>query len=246
MTGEGRKSESAGIEGRRAVVTGASRGIGLAIAEKLGSLGAELATIQRGKGFGHSIAADLGDAEEATAASAEAIAHLGGLDICVCAAGVSIAGSALKQDVSDFSRVIAVNLTSAFIVSQAAARQFVSQKEGGKIVHLASEYSFFGAVGAVAYSASKGGVAQLAKSQSNEWADRGIQVNAVAPGWIETEMTRPARENPDLNRDIINRTPMGRWGQPSDIAEMVAWLVSPAAAFVSGAVFAVDGGYLAR
>jgi 2-deoxy-D-gluconate 3-dehydrogenase len=116
--------------------------------------------------------------------------------------------------------------------------------DGGSIVLLASQTSFSGGFNTAAYSASKGGIAQLAKSLSNEWAGRGIRVNAVAPGWVETEMT--SNLPPERRAEITARIPMGRWARPEEIAEAVAWLVSPAAAYVTGVILPVDGGYLAR
>jgi 2-deoxy-D-gluconate 3-dehydrogenase len=148
--------------------------------------------------------------------------------------------------VADWERVLAVNLTGAFVVSRTAARQFRAQSSGGAIIHIASEYSFFGGVGVSAYAASKGGVAQLAKSQSNEWAGDGIRVNAVAPGWIETELTRPLLEDDARRQEISARIPAGRWGAPQEIASAVCWLASPAARYVTGTVLVVDGGYQAR
>jgi 2-dehydro-3-deoxy-D-gluconate 5-dehydrogenase len=141
----------------------------------------------------------------------------------------------------DWQRILDVNLTSVFVLAQAAVERM---PEGGSIVLLASQTSFSGGFNTAAYSASKGGIAQLAKSLSNEWAGRGIRVNAVAPGWVETEMT--SNLSPERRAEITARIPMGRWARPEEIAEAVAWLVSPAAAYVTGIVLPVDGGYLAR
>jgi 2-deoxy-D-gluconate 3-dehydrogenase len=141
----------------------------------------------------------------------------------------------------DWQRILDVNLTSVFVLAQAAVERM---PDGGSIVLLASQTSFSGGFNTAAYSASKGGIAQLAKSLSNEWAGRGIRVNAVAPGWVETEMT--SNLSPERRAEITARIPMGRWARPEEIAEAVAWLVSPAAAYVTGIVLPVDGGYLAR
>ena len=233
------------LEGKAAIVTGASRGIGRATAERLAELGARVATIQRGDGPGHAIAADLGDADAAEAAAEEAIAALGGVDICVCNAGVNHRQPALDVSLADWRRVLDLNLTSAFVVSRAAARM-MRDAGAGCIVHVASQLSFFGGLNVAAYSASKGGIAQLTKSQANEWAPLGIRVNAVAPGWIETEMTDALRVDAGRFAEISGRIPFGRWGTPEEVADVVVFLCTPAARYVHGAVVAVDGGYLGR
>ncbi len=177
----------------------------------------------------------------------EAVADgLGGLDVCVCNAGLMSRSAALDVTFEEFERVLAVNVTGAFAVSRAAARFFVRHEVLGRIVHLASVTSFHGSVQAAAYSTSKGAVAQLTKSQANEWGPLGIRVNAVAPGWVATEMTGALRENEARHAEITGRIPLGRWATPEEIAAAVAFLVSPAASHVHGHVLAVDGGYLVR
>lgn len=232
------------LAGRVAVVTGTSRGIGRAIALRLEQLGARVGSIQRGDGVGHAVRADLADAALAEAAVAELARELGPIDVCVAAHGTTVRRPALDVTLAEWRRVIDVNLSGAFAVTRAAAREMVGR--GGAIVHLASELAFFGGVEIAPYAASKGGIVQLMKSQANEWAPLGIRVNAVAPGWIETELTAPLRADRDRHAEISARIPAGRWGTPEEIAHAAAWLVSDDASYVSGTVLVVDGGYLAR
>jgi 2-deoxy-D-gluconate 3-dehydrogenase len=244
--------------GEVALVTGASRGIGRAIAVALGRLGADVALVQRGdaaeavselQGIGRravAVRADLADPRAAEAAVADVVSALGRLDVCVCNAGVINREPALDGSRDEFERVLAVNVTSAFAVSRAAARAFASAGTAGRIVHLASVTTFHGSVQAAAYSTTKGAVAQLMKSEANEWGPLGIRVNAVAPGWVETEMTGALRDDAARNAEITGRIPLGRWARPEEIAAAVAFLVSPAASHVHGHVLAVDGGYLIR
>lgn len=246
------------LEGEVALVTGASRGIGRAIAVHLAGLGADLGLVQRADAaeteaqitaLGRRVAVvqcDLGDAEAADAAVEEVTARLGRLDMCVCNAGLAYPKAALEAPLDEFRQVIDVNLVGAFAVSRAAARLFVSQGRSGRIVHLASMLSFFGGPQDASYSASKGGIAQLTKSQANEWASLGIRVNAVAPGWILTDLTAPFYADERQRAGITSRIPAGRWGEPEEIADAVGFLVSPAARYVNGAVLPVDGGYLGR
>jgi 2-deoxy-D-gluconate 3-dehydrogenase len=233
------------LEGKGAVVTGASRGIGLAIARKLEELGASVATIQRGEGPGLSIAADLGDAEAAERAVEEAADRLGGVDICVCNHGTTHRVPALELPVEALRRVLEVNLVGAFVVSRAAARRFIAQGTGGRIVHIASLMSFHAGINTLAYAASKGGLAQLMKAEANEWAPLGIRVNAVAPGWVETELTQPLRDDPVRFAEISARIPVGRWARAEEIAGAVAFLCVDSD-YVNGVVLPVDGGWLAR
>jgi 2-deoxy-D-gluconate 3-dehydrogenase len=246
------------LRGQVALVSGASRGIGRAIAVALGRLGADVGLIQRGeaaetlaelRALGRravTVPTDLADPRAAEGAVDEIASALGRLDVCVCNAGTMNRDPALDVSLEDFERVLAVNVTSAFAVSRAAARLFVAAGTSGRIVHLASVTSFDGSVQAAAYSTTKGAVAQLMKSQANEWGRLGIRVNAVAPGWVETEMTGALREDEARNAEITGRIPLGRWASPEEIAAAVAFLVSPAASHVHGHVLAVDGGYLVR
>jgi 2-deoxy-D-gluconate 3-dehydrogenase len=246
------------LAGEAALVTGASRGIGRAIAVALARLGADLGLVQRGdagetaravRALGrraHIVQADLGDPRVAEDAVSDVVAALGRLDVCVCNAGLIGREPALDVAVEEFQRILAVNVVGAFAVSRAAAREFVAARRPGRIVHLASVTSFHGSVQAAAYSTSKGAVAQLMRSEANEWGPLGVRVNAVAPGWVETEMTAALRADPVRNAELVGRIPLGRWASEEEVADAVAFIVSPAARYVHGHVLAVDGGYLSR
>jgi 2-dehydro-3-deoxy-D-gluconate 5-dehydrogenase len=245
------------LVGEAALVTGASRGIGRAIALAMARLGADVGLVQRGAAPGLVreieaagrrcvvVRSDLTDGGAAERAVAEIAEALGRIDVCICNAGLINRDPAFEVSLEEFERVLAVNVTGAFAVSRAAARRF-AEAGGGRIVHLASVTSFHGSVQAAAYATSKGGVAQLMKSQANEWGRLGIRVNAVAPGWVETEMTGALRADERRAAEITARIPLGRWATEEEIADAVAFLVSPAARYVHGHVLAVDGGYLAR
>jgi 2-deoxy-D-gluconate 3-dehydrogenase len=246
------------LAGEVALVTGASSGIGSAIAVALAGLGADVGLVQRGDaaetvrtiealGRGaHVVRADLGDSSAAERAVEDVVSRLGRLDVCICSAGIIGREPALDVPLEDFERLLRVNVVGAFAVSRAAARAFLSRGVAGRIVHLASVTSFHGSVQAAAYSTSKGAVAQLMRSQANEWGPLGLRVNAVAPGWVQTEMTAALREDPVRNAELLNRIPLGRWATVEEVADAVAFLVSPAARYVHGQVLAVDGGYLSR
>jgi 2-dehydro-3-deoxy-D-gluconate 5-dehydrogenase len=239
-------SASEPLEGKAAVVTGASRGIGEAIARRLEELGAQVATLQRSEGPGHWVECDLESAEDAERALEEAARALGRVDICVCNAGTKFRAPALELPVDELRRVLDVNVVGAFVVSRAAARRMVEQGDGGRIVHIASMMSFHAGLNALAYAASKGALAQLMKAQANEWAPLGLRVNAVAPGWVATELTRDLRQDEQRFAEISARIPVGRWAEADDIAGAVAFLCLPESEYVNGTVLAVDGGWLAR
>ena len=218
---------------RVALVTGASRGIGLAVAERLRRDGWRVETAERSTGV------DLAD----PVAARRAVERLDRIDALVANAGTTTRYPALELPLEEWQRVLDLNLTSVFVLAQAAGRRMVASG-GGAIVMIASMLSVIGGVNTIAYAASKGGVAQVARSLSNELAPRGVRVNAVAPGYVETELTSTLE---DWKREEVNaRIPLGRWAEPDDISGAVAWLVSDDARYVTGALIPVDGGFLAR
>jgi NAD(P)-dependent dehydrogenase (short-subunit alcohol dehydrogenase family) len=217
--------------GTRALVTGGTSGIGKAIAAALTNVGCKV-TAAGIETF------DVSD----DASVRRLVGSHDRLDILVNAAGTILRGGA-EFDVANFEKVVDVNLTGAMRVST-ACRPLLA-KSRGCILNLASMLSFFGGGHAPGYSASKGGIVQLTKSLAIAWAAEGIRVNALAPGWIETEMTRPVRDDAARSKAILDRTPLRRWGTPDDVAGAAVFLCSPAAAFITGAVLPVDGGYSA-
>ncbi|AWN45167.1 2-deoxy-D-gluconate 3-dehydrogenase [Methylobacterium terrae] len=232
------------LAGRTALVTGATSGIGAGIAVALARLGARVVAAGIGAAAceippGLALAAHELDVTDG-GAIAELVASLDRLDVVVNCAGIIRRGDEHRPEV--FEEVLAVNLTGTMRVC-AAARPKLAET-GGSIVNTASMLSFFGGGLVPAYSASKGGVAQLTKSLAIAYAPDGIRVNAVAPGWIATPLTRALQDDPARAGPILARTPLGRWGTPSDVAAAVTFLVSPAAAFMTGVVLPVDGGYL--
>ena len=218
---------------RVALVTGASRGIGLAVAERLRRDGWRVETAERSTGV------DLSDPE----AARRAVERLDRIDALVANAGTTTRYPALELPLEEWRRVLDLNLTSVFVLAQTAGRRMVEHRRGS-IVMIASMLSVIGGVNAVAYAASKGGVAQLARSLSNELAPRGVRVNAIAPGYVETELTSTLEGW--KRGEVEARIPLGRWAQPDDIAGAVAWLLSDDAGYVTGALIPVDGGFLAR
>jgi 2-deoxy-D-gluconate 3-dehydrogenase len=246
------------LSGRVAAVTGGNRGIGRAIAMGLAQAGAAVAVLARDQHNNRATVAELTKVGvpalavhldvRKRAALAPAIAEvergLGPLDILVNNAGMAIVKRALEADEKSWDTVIETNLTSVFLLSQIAAQSMVKRRRG-KIINLASEYSIFGSRVLPSYSASKGAVVQLTKSMAIDLASRNIQVNAILPGWIETDLTAPVKHTPQYD-EIIMRTPAGRFGFPEEIAGAAVFLASEASNFVTGSVLVVDGGYCAR
>ncbi len=237
------------LRGRTAVVTGATRGIGRAIAEALLENGADVIGLQRSseggpEGSFRAVAVDLADGE-ATRAAASRIAAEQRVDILINNAGINIRHPFEDFPLADFDRVMQVNVARLVELTQVFGRPMLERGDGA-IVNIASMLSFFGGFTASAYGASKGAVAQFTKSVANEWAGRGVTVNAVAPGFIATDLNAALIADETRNRQILERIPAGRWGRPEDVAGAVLFLVSPAARYMQGTVVPVDGGYLSR
>ncbi|MDR6584943.1 2-deoxy-D-gluconate 3-dehydrogenase [Herbaspirillum sp. BH-1] len=232
------------LQGKTALVTGGTQGIGGAVARQLAALGARVVAAGLPP-FAHEefTGTDITLVEMNVASEESVRAALAGLkqlDIVVNCAGIIKRGAELETEV--FEQVIAVNLTGTMRVC-AASRELLRQS-GGCIVNTASMLSFFGGGLVPGYSASKGGVAQLTKSLAIAYAADGIRVNAVAPGWIATPLTQALQDDPTRAGPILARTPLNRWGRPEDIGNVVAFLCSPAASFMTGTIIPVDGGYL--
>jgi len=245
------------LTGRLAVVTGARRGIGRAMAEALAAAGADVigvsAQLEDDSEVGRSGAA-LGRsfvAERCDFADADAVAELGARlaerrpDILVNNAGTIRRQPAAEHARELWDEVLQVNLTSQFVLTQALAAPML-ERGSGKVVFTASLLSFQGGINVPGYTASKSGIAGLTKALANEWAARGVNVNAIAPGYIATDNTQALQDDPDRSRSILERIPAGRWGRASDLAGATIFLSSAASDYVDGIVLPVDGGWLGR
>lgn len=246
------------LTGQTAVVTGASRGIGLAVADLLASAGADVigvgstlstgasearAAVERhGRAF-TPMRADLGDRGAVTALAADLAARR--VDMLVNNAGVIRRAPAAVHHDEDFDLVLEVNLRATFVLAREVGRSMVERGQG-RIVNVASMLSFQGGINVPGYTSSKSAVVGLTKALANEWADKGVNVNAVAPGYVETDNTYDLRQDPVRSRSIGERIPAGRWAQPADIAGAVLFLCSRAADYVHGTTLPVDGGWLGR
>jgi len=245
------------LNGRVAIVTGANTGIGQGIAIALAEAGADVALVGRTpaeetaeevRRAGRKAAivhADLSTIAPVQGVVQRTTAELGGVDILVNNAGIIRRADALDFSEEDWDAVIDTNLKSVFFLSQAVARHMVEQGRG-KIINIASMLSFQGGIRVPSYTASKSGVAGLTKLLANEWAAKGINVNAIAPGYIATNNTAALQDDEVRNRQILERIPAGRWGKPSDLAGAAVFLASDASDYVHGHILAVDGGWLAR
>ena len=249
------------LTGKTAIVTGAAQGLSCGMAEGLMEAGAKVGIMDINpkaeetakqfveKGYEcEAVITDLGNDETREAAFSQAVEKLGGhLDILVNGAGVQRRYPSEEFPLKEWDFVINVNLRSVFALCQLAGKTFMKQDSKGKIINIASMLSFFGGYTVPAYAASKGGVAQVTKALCNEWAEKGINVNALAPGYMATEMNTALLDpsNP-RNAAITNRIPKKEWGTPDDMKGPVVWLASDASDYINGAVIPVDGGYLVR
>jgi 2-deoxy-D-gluconate 3-dehydrogenase len=248
------------LAGKVALVTGAARGLGRAIACGLAEAGADLllvdrlpvddtrAEISRLGRRGEARALDLQSltSDGAHSVVEQCVTSMGRLDVLVNNAGIMRRTPALELSLQDWEAVLNINLSAAFLLSQAAARHFVAVGTGGKIINIASMLSFQGGQLVSAYTAAKSGIAGLTRSLASEWAAYGINVNAIAPGYMTTEITRELREDPQRHNLMLARIPAGRWGLPDDLKGAAVFLASDASRYVHGAILPVDGGWLAR
>lgn len=244
------------LDGRVAVITGGTKGLGKAIAVGLAEAGADIAAVSRipnedleravlklGRRYVH-YRADLTQREQTRRVVPFILEMMGDIDILVNNAGIIRRSSAVEYTETDWDATIEIDLTATFILSQAAG-QIMLKKGKGKIINIASVLSFQGGVNVVAYAASKHGIAGITKALANDWAKKGINVNAIAPGWFVTDLTEALQKDSERSKSLIERTPAGRWGDPTDIAGAAVFLASPASDFLHGEILTVDGGWMA-
>lgn len=246
------------LEGKVALVTGGNVGLGQGIALALADAGADIAsvalsdsddTVGQALAKGRkaiSISADLTSIEPVERVVKETLDAFGRIDILVNNAGLIRRADAVDFTEADWDLVMNINLKTVFFMSQAVARQFIKQGDGGKIINIASMLSFQGGIRVPSYTASKSGVAGLTKLMANEWAKHRITANAIAPGYFATANTHDLRQDPVRSAEILGRIPAGRWGDPSDLGGAAVFLASSASDYVQGAILPVDGGWQAR
>jgi 2-deoxy-D-gluconate 3-dehydrogenase len=244
------------LSGRRALVTGGGGGLGRGMAAALAGAGATVAVLGRSESVDVTAAelgapavavrADLADRTDLRRGFDDAVEALGGIDILVTSHGIGRPSDAVDHELADWDAVIETNLTATFELCRRAGRIMVD-RGSGKIVNIASMLSFQGGYGVSSYAASKGGVATLTMALANEWARDGVNVNAIAPGYVKTQLNvRIWRDDPERSEQILTRIPAGRWGDPADLGGAVVFLSSAAADYVHGVVLPVDGGWLSR
>jgi 2-dehydro-3-deoxy-D-gluconate 5-dehydrogenase len=245
------------LKGKAALVTGGNGGIGLGMAQGLAQAGANVAIVGRDKtkneaalkelaklgGGSISLVADLKDEAACRGMVDEAAKRFGRLDILINNAGMNVRKQPQEFTLDEWKLVMDTNLTSAFVASQ-AAYPHMKKAGAGKVINIGSMMSIFGASFTTAYAASKGGIVQMTRAMATAWMRDNIQVNAVLPGWIDTALTRGAREQvKGLHESVLRRTPAGRWGEPKDLSGIAVFLCSPASDFITGTAIPVDGGY---
>lgn len=246
------------LKGKVAVVTGANTGLGQGMCVALAQAGADVVGVARRDCDGTGklveenggrflyIKADLSSMEPVEYIIKETVEHFGHMDILVNNAGVIKRNDALEYTEEDWDSVVFINQKLTFFLCQAAAKQFIAQKSGGKIINIASMLSYQGGIRVPSYTASKSAVLGLTKAMANEWAKYKINVNGIAPGYMATNNTQALRSDDDRSEEILSRIPAGRWGTPQDMAGAVVYLASAASDYVNGFTLAVDGGWLAR
>ncbi|MFL4993240.1 MAG: 2-dehydro-3-deoxy-D-gluconate 5-dehydrogenase KduD [Microvirga sp.] len=246
------------LSGKTAIVTGANTGLGQAIAVAMAQAGASIVAVGRSSmeeterlcrdtgGAFHAVQADLSSLEPIERIVSEAASVSGRIDILVNNAGIIRRADAIAFTEKDWDDVMNVNLKSTFFLSQAVARTMLADEGGGKIINIASLLSFQGGIRIPSYTASKSGLAGLTRLLACEWAAKGINVNAIAPGYFVTNNTEALRNDPRRSSEILGRIPAGRWGDPTDLGGAAVFLASPAANYIHGVVLPVDGGWLAR
>ncbi|MBJ8798218.1 MULTISPECIES: 2-dehydro-3-deoxy-D-gluconate 5-dehydrogenase KduD [Citrobacter] len=246
------------LEGKVAIVTGCDTGLGQGMAVALAEAGCDVVGVNRKiphetaekiNAFGRrfmAIQADLSQQDALTSIVTQTVSAFGRVDILVNNAGTIRRQDALDFSEKDWDDVMNLNLKSVFFLSQAVARQFLAQGNGGKIINIASMLSFQGGIRVPSYTASKSGVLGITRLLANEWAAKGINVNAIAPGYMATNNTQQLRADSERNQEIVDRIPAGRWGTPNDLKGPVVFLASPASDYIHGYTLAVDGGWLAR
>jgi len=254
------ESELFNLAGKTALVTGGSRGIGLAVAKGLAEHGADIAIIARTKEqletTGRQIQTDTGkkvstypfdlsDIKEIEPIFEKIAAETNGIDILVNCAGTTIRGPSEDVDLETWNHVIEVNLTATFLISQAFCRNRRQVEKGGKIINIGSLTCHGGRPTTAAYASSKGGLLSLTRTLAVEWAKYYINVNAIGPGYIATELTEPLWTNDEFNKWVLSKTPLARWGKPEDLAGTAVMLASKAGDFITGQIINVDGGWLA-
>ncbi|WP_321330066.1 2-dehydro-3-deoxy-D-gluconate 5-dehydrogenase KduD [uncultured Ilyobacter sp.] len=246
------------LEGKVAIVTGCSRGLGQGMAIGLAEAGADIIGVGQsvatetkekiealGRKF-HHIQADLMKTDKINTIISETVKVFGRIDILVNNSGIIRRDDSLNFTEKDWDDVMNINIKTLFFLSQAVAKQFIAQGTGGKIINIASMLSFQGGIRVPSYTASKSGVKGITMLMANEWAQHGINVNAIAPGYMSTENTKDLQNDPKRSKEILSRIPANRWGTPEDLAGTCVFLASDNANYINGYTIAVDGGWLSR